>query len=231
MSDPTVIVAMDFDDQDPVLNLLPQLDPNACAIKIGITLFTRYGPALVEHVQSQGFKVFLDLKFHDIPMQVAGAVKSAADLGVWMLSLHASGGPAMLREAKAVLAPYGDKAPLLMAITLLTSLDADAVKAIGYAQALETSVLQLARLAEEASVDGVVSSAHELAALRNTCGPNFKYLTPGIRLESVRGEDQVRVMTPRQALAHGSNYLVIGRPITQAANPAEALNKILLDIK
>ncbi len=233
MRKPVVIIALDDDNDAAMYALVDKLNPNDCALKVGKTLYTRYGPALVKNVQTRGFKIFLDLKFHDIPKQVAGACQAAADLGVWMLTLHASGGTNMMTAARKAVAGYADHAPLLMAVTILTSLDEPALKAVGFNQAPADAVLNLASLAQEAGMDGVVSSPQELSVLRAHCKSDFKLLTPGIRPPNlaVSNDDQARVLTAKQACELGADYLVIGRPITQADNPENALKNILLDIK
>ena len=228
-ADPRVIVALDFPAAAPALALLEQLDPARCRVKVGKELFTRGGPQLVERAVAAGFDVFLDLKFHDIPNTVAGACAAAADLGVWMVNVHASGGPAMLRAARERLDGLSSP-PLLIAVTVLTSLDASDLAAVGCPGEPAERVLQLARLSQQAGLDGVVCSPLEAAAVRAELGPDFRLVTPGVRPVFAASGDQKRVMTPAQALAVGADYLVIGRPITAAAEPMAALAAIEAEI-
>ena len=230
MSDPRVIVALDFPDTAPALALASRLDPSHCALKVGKELFTSADAGLVRDLVRRGFRVFLDLKFHDIPNTVAQACAVATRLGVWMLNVHASGGPAMLaasRDAVArTAADAGVPRPLLIAVTVLTSLSASDLASIGIDATPEQQVLRLARLAQSQGLDGVVCSAQEAHALRHALGASFKLVTPGIRPAGSAAQDQARVMTPRDALAAGADYLVIGRPITAAADPVAALDAI-----
>ena len=228
-ADPRVIVALDFPAAAPALALLEQLDPARCRVKVGKELFTRGGPQLVERAVAAGFDVFLDLKFHDIPNTVAAACAAAADLGVWMVNVHASGGPAMLRAARERLDGLSSP-PLLIAVTVLTSLDASDLAAVGCPGEPAERVLQLARLSQQAGLDGVVCSPLEAAAVRAELGPDFRLVTPGVRPVFAASGDQKRVMTPAQALAVGADYLVIGRPITAAAEPMAALAAIEAEI-
>jgi orotidine-5'-phosphate decarboxylase len=228
--DPRVIVALDFPDAAPALSLAGRLDPAACAVKVGKELFVVAGPDLVRSLVDRGFRVFLDLKFHDIPNTVAQACAAATRLGVWMLNVHAAGGTAMLEAARdavgAAAREAGRPTPLLIAVTVLTSLrDAD-LTAIGLAGTTTEAALRLARLAREAGLDGVVCSAQEAAALRQACGSGFALVTPGIRPAGASTDDQARIITPEQAIANGSDYLVVGRPITRAADPLAALAAI-----
>lgn len=225
-NDPQILVALDYATAKDSLALAGQLDPQLCRLKVGKELFTACGPSIVEQLQQLGFDVFLDLKFHDIPNTVAKALASAADLGVWMVNVHASGGQRMLAAARESLDRRSGHRPLLIAVTLLTSMEAGDLPAIGIKDAPETQVLRLARLARDCGLDGVVCSPLEAASLRRELGAPFCLVTPGIRAEAAAADDQRRVMTPRQALAAGSNYLVIGRPITGAADPAEACRAI-----
>lgn len=226
MIDPKIIVALDYDQQAKALALADQLDPAQCRLKIGKEMFTKFGPELVRTIQQRGFQVFLDLKFHDIPNTVAGAVKAAADLGVWMVNVHASGGPKMMAAAREALQGYGAQRPLLIAVTVLTSFDAEQLAAIGINRSLDEHVLALAKLTEQAGLDGVVCSAREASALRAQSGSGFCLVTPGIRPAGSAAGDQVRTLTPQQALQAGSSYLVIGRPITGAPDPLKALCEI-----
>ncbi|KGE03319.1 orotidine-5'-phosphate decarboxylase [Pseudohaliea rubra] len=221
-----VIVALDYADGDAALALADRLDPALCRVKVGKELFTAAGPALVEALQARGFQIFLDLKFHDIPNTVAGAVRAAAELGVWMVNVHAGGGRRMLEAAVAALADRRDK-PLLIAVTVLTSLaDADLAE-LGYAESARERVQRLARLTAEAGLDGVVCSAQEAPQLRAAHGPGFQLVTPGIRAAGDAVGDQRRVVTPAEGLALGADYLVIGRSITGSADPAGALSAII----
>ncbi len=226
MTDPKIIVALDYDQQAKALALADQLDPAQCRLKIGKEMFTKFGPDLVRAIQQRGFQVFLDLKFHDIPNTVAGAVKSAADLGVWMVNVHASGGPKMMVAAREALQVYGPQRPLLIAVTVLTSFDAEQLAAIGITRSIDEQVSALAKLTEAAGLDGVVCSAREAPMLRQQSRSGFCLVTPGIRPAGSDAGDQIRTLTPKEAMAAGSSYLVIGRPITGAANPAEALKNI-----
>jgi len=226
---PPLLVALDFADEKSCLNLVHQLNPQHCRLKIGKELFTSAGPAVVRAVQDLGFEVFLDLKFHDIPNTVAGAVKAAADLGVWMVNVHASGGKRML-EAAANALEVRQNRPLLIAVTVLTSMDEDDLKQIGIIEAPLQQVTRLASLAKDAGMDGVVSSAKEVTALKLCLGSHFLAVTPGIRPNSASLGDQRRVVTPEQAIAAGSDYIVIGRPITQADDPAAACAAIVSSI-
>ena len=225
-NDAKIIVALDFDQEAKALALADQLDAKLCRLKIGKEMFTKFGPNLVRAVQARGFDVFLDLKFHDIPNTCAGAVKSAADLGVWMVNVHASGGAKMMQAASEALQTYGEQKPLLIAVTVLTSFDQSQLQQIGVSNTLAEQVRALARLSKSCGLDGVVCSAQEAQQLRSDNGSDFVLVTPGIRPAGSAANDQIRTMTPREALAAGSHYLVIGRPITAAADPRAALCEI-----
>jgi orotidine-5'-phosphate decarboxylase len=227
--DPRVIVALDFADGKAALGLADRLDPAQCRLKVGKELFTAEGPALVQELVRRGFGVFLDLKFHDIPNTVAAACRTAAGLGVWMLNVHASGGRTMLEAARDAVGSHPG-APKLIAVTLLTSMTDRDLADVGLTGSSVDVVRRLALLAKSAGFDGVVCSGQEAAPLRSACGSAFCLVTPGIRPAATRVDDQMRVMTPRDALAAGSDYLVIGRPITQAADPVAALAAINGDI-
>ncbi|MEQ1773869.1 MAG: orotidine-5'-phosphate decarboxylase [Burkholderiales bacterium] len=233
MNDPKIIVALDYPDARAAQEMAARLDPALCRVKVGKELFTAAGPALVQTLVARGFGVFLDLKFHDIPNTVASACKAAARLGVWMMNVHASGGSAMMHAAREALAG-GEQRPKLIAVTVLTSMAQTDLADIGMQGRPEEAVLRLARLAQKAGLDGVVCSAQEAAALRAECGARFSLVTPGIRLADPAPDrakdDQKRVMTPRAAVDAGANYLVIGRPITQAADPVAMLQRILQEI-
>ncbi|NKI16873.1 orotidine-5'-phosphate decarboxylase [Spongiibacter sp. KMU-166] len=221
-----VIVALDVNTLDELDALVGQLDPAECRLKVGKELFTLFGPQVVERLHQRGFEVFLDLKFHDIPNTVAAAVRAAAELGVWMVNVHASGGAAMMQAARAALAPYGDKAPLLIAVTVLTSMNNNDLAGVGIARSAQEQVEMLAALAEDCGMDGVVCSAQEAPLLRSARGKAFLLVTPGIRPADSNTDDQQRIATPAEAVSLGSNYLVIGRPITRAENPAASLKNI-----
>ena len=220
-----VIVALDFAAAAPALALAERLSPQLCRLKVGKELFTHCGPQLVEALQQRGFEVFLDLKFHDIPNTVAGAVRAAAELGVWMVNVHAGGGRRMMEAAAQALQPFSHK-PLLIGVTVLTSLSEEDLLELGYRESARDRVLRLAQLAAASGLDGVVCSALEAADLRRECGPGFCLVTPGIRLAGDAAGDQRRVVTPADALALGSDYLVIGRSVTAADDPLAALQRV-----
>ena len=225
-----IIVALDYEKEAEALALVDQIDPSLCRLKVGKEMFTTLGINFVKQLHQRNFDVFLDLKYHDIPNAVARAVRSAADLGVWMVDLHASGGLRMMEEAKKILEPYGKDAPLLIAVTVLTSMEDLDLLQIGINASPMEQVLRLAHLTQRAGLDGVVCSPQEVEILRNACGEDFKLVTPGIRPIGTDFGDQRRVMTPTAAIRAGSDYLVIGRPITQADNPAEVLRSINVSI-
>ena len=224
-----LIVALDFDDMDHVLKLTDQLDPAMCRVKVGKQLFTRIGPQAVEQLVNRGFDVFLDLKFHDIPNTVAKAVIAAADLGVWMVNVHASGGTSMMTAACDALAGRQNR-PLLTAVTVLTSMAESDLAEVGFHGAALGRVLDLAKLAESAGLDGVVCSAQEAAELRKIVHPEFALVTPGIRLKGDAAGDQKRVVEPAAAFSAGADYLVMGRSITAAADPLGVVKRILLSL-
>ena len=226
-----IIVALDYEKESDALALVDQIDPNLCRLKVGKEMFTTLGMNFVKQLHQRNFDVFLDLKYHDIPNTVARAVRSAADLGVWMVDLHASGGLRMMEEAKRILEPYGKDAPLLIAVTVLTSMEDLDLLQIGINASLREQVLRLAHLTQRAGLDGVVCSPQEVEILRNACGEDFKLVTPGIRPIGDDFGDQRRVMTPTAAIRAGSDYLVIGRPITKADNPVEVLRSINASIR
>jgi orotidine-5'-phosphate decarboxylase len=224
--DSPIVVALDYQCADQAIAMAQQLDPTRCRLKVGKELFTAAGPQLVEQLQQQGFEIFLDLKFHDIPNTVAKAVLVAARMGVWMVNVHASGGVEMMQTTQAALKAKGGHQPLLIAVTVLTSMDAAGLKATGIDQSPAERVLALAHLSKDSGFDGVVCSAQESALLKAELGQEFKLVTPGIRPSFAVAGDQKRIMTPAQAVASGSDYLVIGRPITQADDPMKALELI-----
>ena len=221
-----VVVALDFPDAGSALAAAARLDPALCRVKVGKELFVSAGPAIVGQLRERGFEVFLDLKFHDIPNTVAGACRAAARLGVWMLNVHASGGSAMMRAAREAVAAF-PRPPLLVGVTVLTSLSDAELGEVGLAGGAAANVERLARLAAASGLDGVVCSAREAAMLREALGAGFVTVTPGIRLAGGDKGDQSRVVTPEDAVRLGAHYLVIGRPVTQAADPAATLQSIV----
>lgn len=228
--DKPIIVALDFPDQRSALMLLDQLDPALCRAKVGKELFTACGPELVKQVRQRGFDVFLDLKFHDIPNTVAGALKAAAELGVWMTNIHAAGGRAMMEAGVQALGEYGQLRPLLIAVTVLTSLSQEDLLDIGVNATPMEQVKRLALLAEDCGLDGVVCSAAETGMLRAALGEDFCLVTPGIRRAVDAAADQKRVVSPAEAIRTGSSFLVVGRPITRAASPSEVLQEFSREI-
>ncbi|MCC7487356.1 MAG: orotidine-5'-phosphate decarboxylase [Burkholderiales bacterium] len=224
-ADPRVIVALDFASAADALALAGRLDPKSCRVKVGKELYTAAGPALVEKLAGAGFGVFLDLKFHDIPRTVAAACAGAARLGAWMINVHALGGRAMMAAAREALAAL-PRAPRLTAVTVLTSMGAGDLADVGIAGTPEEAVLRLARLAQACGLDGVVCSPREAALLRRSCGASFLLVTPGIRPAAAARDDQNRVASPAAAVADGADYLVVGRPVTRAADPLAALGAI-----
>ena len=221
-----IIVALDYPDAESALSLVDRLDPSLCRLKVGKEMFTQLGPSFVEGVMKRGFDVFLDLKFHDIPNTVARACAAAAGLGVWMMNVHASGGRRMMEAAREALEPF-EQRPLLIAVTILTSLSAEELAEIGFQGSPEDNVRRLAALTQSAGLDGVVCSPREAAALKSERGGDFLLVTPGVRPAGADIGDQRRVMTPADALVAGSSFLVIGRPITGAPDPLAALKDIL----
>jgi len=221
-----IIVALDFDNPAEALAFAGTVTPSSCRLKVGKELFTCGGPELVKELIAMGFDVFLDLKFHDIPNTVAQAVKASAELGVWMVNVHASGGERMMRAAREALVEFGEQAPLLIGVTVLTSMSEAELAATGVQRPLTEHVLHLSRMAQNSGLDGVVCSAQEAALLRVELGEDFALVTPGIRPEGSPSQDQTRVMTPKQAVEAGSDYLVMGRPIRQSDNPQDTLSAI-----
>jgi len=229
MSDSSpIIVALDYANEKEALQLVEQLDPSLCRLKVGKELFTRCGPSLVKQLVDKKFDVFLDLKYHDIPNTVAKACAAAADLGVWMLNVHALGGEKMMQAAKQAVSE--EDAPLLIAVTWLTSSGQAEIDALGLDTTPNELVARLANMTSNAGLDGVVCSAQEAPLLRKSMAEDFLLVTPGIRLADAEKDDQCRVVTPQKAIADGSSYLVIGRPITQAENPCKVLRTIISDI-
>lgn len=220
------IVALDGVDEATALAWADAWDPKLCALKVGHESFTRFGPSFVRALIAKEFKIFLDLKFHDIPNTVASACKAAADLGVWMLNVHASGGLKMMQAAHKALEGYAEARPLLIAVTVLTSLAPDDLTAVGIHRPLLQHVVSLAELAKQAELDGVVCSAHEVSEIKAACGQDFLTITPGIRMEGDASHDQVRCVTPAMAEAFGSDFGVIGRSITEARDPLARLRDL-----
>ena len=220
-----IIIALDVDNASGALALLDQLDPELCRVKIGKELFTSSGPTLVRQIIERSFDVFLDLKFHDIPSTVAKAVRVAADLGVWMLNVHAAGGLTMMEQSRLALEQFGTARPLLIAVTVLTSMDKQDLAQVGILANPEEQVSKLAMLTRDAGLDGVVCSATETKLLRAQLPEDFCLVTPGIRRPGDARGDQKRVVGPAEAIKNGSNYLVVGRPITEAESPLEALRE------
>lgn len=223
---PRVIVALDLASADAALQMARTLDPRRCRVKVGKELFATSGPLLVARLRSMGFEVFVDLKFHDIPNTVAAACRAAAADGAWMLDVHASGGRRMMEAAREALVPFSAR-PLLIAVTVLTSMDARDLAEVGVDADPEAQVLRLALLAKDSGMDGVVCSPREARMLREHCGPGFVLVTPGVRPPTAAADDQARIATPAEAVAAGAHYLVVGRPITQAADPVAALASII----
>ncbi len=235
MPESPVIVALDFPDRESTLRFVDRIDPQTCALKVGNELFTAAGPAFVREIVGRGFRVFLDLKYHDIPNTVAQACRAATRLGVWMLNVHASGGRVMLQAARHAVneeaARAGKPPPLLLGVTVLTSMDDGALAEVGVTADPDAQVIRLAALCAACGLNGVVCSGEEASRLRIIHGQEWVLVTPGIRPAGGDSHDQKRVMTPQAAIAAGSSYLVIGRAITQAADPAEELRCILSSLK
>lgn len=221
-----IFVALDFNNRAAAQALVSQLSPDLCGVKVGKELFAVAGPEFVKELVQQGFRVFLDLKYHDIPNTVAKAVAASAELGVWMVNVHAAGGRRMLTAARDALAPYGDNAPKLIAVTVLTSMSDEDLAETGVQRSAAEQVMYLAQLAKSCELDGVVCSAQEATPLKAELGHSFMLVTPGIRPAGSAADDQRRTMTPEQAQAAGVDVLVIGRPITGAEDPLSALQQI-----
>lgn len=229
-NDSKIIVALDYADATSALNLVAKLDSNMCKLKVGKELFTASGPALIEQLVKKQFKVFLDLKFHDIPTTVAKACQAASNLGIWMLNVHASGGSAMMQAALEGVNKSNHQ-PFLIAVTVLTSMDQSTLNSVGVSQQLDKQVLSLAKLSQQSGLHGVVCSGLEAKILKQNLPTDFLLVTPGIRQATANLDDQNRVLTPSQALIMGASYLVIGRPITQANDPTVALLAIQHEIE
>jgi len=221
-----LVVALDYASLDDALTMAALLNPQQCRVKVGKELYTRCGPLVLEKLHAMGFEVFLDLKFHDIPNTTANAVAVAADLGVWMVNVHASGGQRMMAACAEKLSHFKQR-PLLIGVTVLTSMQQDDLAGIGLDIEPKRQVQRLAGLSQQSGLDGVVCSSHEVTQLKSSLGKDFCLVTPGIRPTFAARGDQRRIMTPREALTAGSDYLVIGRPITQADIPLDALAKIM----
>ena len=226
-----IVVALDYDNRDKALAFVDRIDPRDCRLKVGKEMFTLFGPQLVRDLQQRGFDVFLDLKFHDIPNTTAHAVKAAADLGVWMVNVHASGGARMMTAAKEALQSFGKDAPLLIAVTVLTSMEAADLADHGIQATPAEHAERLAALTQQCGLDGVVCSAQEAVRFKAAFGEPFRLVTPGIRPHGSDAGDQRRIMTPQQAQAAGVDYMVIGRPVTQSADPAQTLRDINASLK
>lgn len=230
-TDSPVLVALDYADRNRALAFVDRIDPTSCRLKVGKEMFTLFGPQIVRDLHQRGFDVFLDLKFHDIPNTAAHAVAAAAELGVWMVNVHASGGARMMTAAREALNAFGKEAPLLIAVTVLTSMEAADLHDIGITATPAEHAARLARLTQQCGLDGVVCSAHEAASFKQQLGQAFQLVTPGIRPAGSEAGDQRRIMTPLQAQQAGVDYMVIGRPITQSADPAATLQAILDSLK
>ncbi|MBV2404187.1 orotidine-5'-phosphate decarboxylase [Escherichia coli] len=221
-----VVVALDYHNRDAALAFVDKIDPRDCRLKVGKEMFTLFGPQFVRELQQRGFDIFLDLKFHDIPNTAAHAVAAAADLGVWMVNVHASGGARMMTAAREALVPFGKDAPLLIAVTVLTSMEASDLADLSVTLSPADYAERLAALTQKCGLDGVVCSAQEAVRFKQVFGQEFKLVTPGIRPQGSEAGDQRRIMTPEQALATGVDYMVIGRPVTQSVDPAQTLKAI-----
>jgi orotidine-5'-phosphate decarboxylase len=222
-----LIIALDFEDKNAALQLVDQIRPEDCILKVGLEMYTLLGPEFVRSLIKRQFKIFLDLKFHDIPNTVARACKVGAELGVWMMNVHAVGGYSMMEAAKNALNEYGTQRPLLIAVTVLTSMSAAELPALGISKSLPQQVSDLAALTQQAGLDGIVCSALEAGMVKGQFGPQFLTVTPGIRLAGDAKDDQTRIITPEQAVKAGSDFLVVGRPITRSPTPAKVVEHIL----
>lgn len=229
--EPRLIVALDFDDHHAAFELVENLEPARCRLKVGKEMFTRYGFTFVERLIKKGFDVFLDLKFHDIPTTVARACRAASELGVWMLNVHALGGREMMSAAREAVEGACGRRPLLVAVTILTSLSAAELPDVGLSGSINENVLRLAQLAKTCQLDGVVCSPMETQFLRDAIGKDFYLVTPGIRLVRGASDDQKRVLTPKEAIRLGADFIVVGRPITLAENPLAVISAIEEEIR
>lgn len=230
MTSSRLIVALDFPEAESALALAKRISPEQCKLKVGKELFTAAGPPLVENLVGRGFQVFLDLKFHDIPTTVARACIAAARLGVWMINVHALGGGTMIAAARDALGTLANR-PLLIAVTILTSMDEDDLREVGITESPREATTRLAGVAGRHGADGIVCSAHEADSIRAQFGEAFLRVTPGIRLAENDADDQKRIMTPSLAVQNGASYLVIGRPVTRADDPAAVLRRIEIDLQ
>ena len=230
MTDSKIIVALDYAEEQLALDFVSKISPELCRLKVGNELFTTAGPGFVGRLSDLGFDVFLDLKYHDIPNTVSRACEAAADLGVWLVDVHTSGGPVMMSAAAEALSKYRER-PYLIGVTVLTSMDSSQLNSIGVNAEPKEQVIRLAKLAKESGLDGVVSSAQEVTLIKSNVASPFICVTPGIRPAGASIGDQKRIMTPAEAIAAGSDYLVIGRPITQAEDPVKALVDINASIQ
>ena len=228
-NNPKIITACDFADISTAISLAEKLSPEKTRLKIGKAMFVRYGIHIVEELQKLGYEIFLDLKFHDIPNTVAEAVSAAADLGIWLLTVHSSGGAKMLAAA-ADTAAKKQNPPLIAAVTVLTSLSGEELISVGITDSLQNQALRLAKLAYNTGCNAVICSGLEVAAIKQATDRDFLCITPGIRPAGADKNDQIRIATPASAIANGSDYLVIGRPIIQAEDPAAALDAIYAEI-
>lgn len=219
----TIIVALDYSDREQALAFADSVDPKYCRLKVGKEMFTLFGPQIVRDLKKRGFDIFLDLKFHDIPKTVERAVAAAAELDLWMINVHASGGESMMKAARKALLPLGKQSPMLVAVTLLTSMESNDLARLGIRISPFEYVKRLAKLTQQCGLDGVVCSACEAAGLKKIFGNKLSLVTPGIRPPTILKQDHQRVMTPKEAIESGADYLVIGRPITQSPNPAQIL--------
>ncbi len=222
MADSKVIVALDYNDEKNALEFVEKVSGDLCRLKVGNELFTTAGPKFVEKLVNKGFKVFLDLKYHDIPNTVSRACEAAADLGVWLVDVHTSGGPVMMSAAAEALSKYRER-PYLIGVTVLTSMDISQLNSIGVNAEPKEQVIRLAKLAKDSGLDGVVSSAQEVSLIKSNIDSPFICVTPGIRPAGAAIGDQKRIMTPKEAITAGSDYLVIGRPITKSDDPVKTL--------
>ncbi|MDT9587518.1 MAG: orotidine-5'-phosphate decarboxylase [Candidatus Arsenophonus melophagi] len=225
-TNPPIIVALDYHDLSKALSFVDQISPKDCCLKVGMQMFTLFSKKFIQNLHKRGFQVFLDLKFYDIPSTVAQAVKAAADIGVWMVNIHACGGARMMIAAKEALAEYGKDAPMLIAVTVLTSMEQADLDHLYIEAPLSNRTLQLAKLVKQCGLNGVVCSAHEALTLKSVCGNDFLLVTPGIRPNGIEASDHRRIMTPEEAINIGVDYIVIGRPITHSINPALTLTQI-----
>ncbi|MGL5336105.1 MAG: orotidine-5'-phosphate decarboxylase [Enterovibrio sp.] len=231
MQEPTIIVALDYSNLADALAFADSVDPTLCRLKVGKELFTHCGPTVVRELHARGFELFLDLKFHDIPNTCAKAVQAAASLGVWMVNVHASGGERMLLAAREALEKFGAQRPLLTAVTVLTSMEQSDLLSIGITACAQEQVLRLAALTKNCGLDGVVCASHEASFLKAQLGSSFALVVPGIRPLGAASGDQRRIKTPLEAKTAGADFLVIGRPITQAADPAKKLQEIYQSLR